>query len=242
MVGSDLIFVIRALSKRRTGVGTGFELCIPTLAIRSGEIVLIKGESGSGKSTLLDLLAMALKPDRATLFRFTLPNGPQADIANLWHQDDTDKLTQLRRDHIGYVLQTGGLLSFLTVRENITLVCRLAGHSAWDKVENLAERLDIKRQLDKRPGQLSVGERQRATIARALVHRPRVVLADEPTASVDPVNAERILRLFLDLVDHFGLTAVIASHNWKDIGSIAPRVLQHKIEREGAVIRSFFWD
>jgi putative ABC transport system ATP-binding protein len=237
-----LIFAIRDLHKRRMGIGAGFELCIPKLNIRSGEVVLLRGESGSGKSTLLDILAMALKLDKAAQFWFRPYNRRQVDIADLWHREDTDELTRIRRDHIGYILQTGGLFSFLTVRENIALVCRLVGQPVRSNIEDLAERLGIIRQLDKLPGQLSVGERQRATIVRALVHHPKVVLADEPTASVDPVNGKNIMELFLDLVKYFGLTAVIVSHDWKNIGGSEPRLLQHQIEREGNVIRSFFWD
>ena len=241
-VSSDCLFAIRDLHKLRHVAGTGFELYVPNFTIRPGEIMLVKGPSGSGKSTFLDILAMALKPDRAELFRFALQKRADVDVNDLWRQGDADELSRLRRQHIGYVLQTGGLMSFLTVRENIEFVCRLVGCMIQDKVEVLAEQLGIRAQLDKLPAQLSVGERQRATIARALVHRPKVVLADEPTASVDPVNAKRILRLFLDLVEQSGSTAIVASHDVKDIGGRELYALRHRIEKRGEVIRSFFWN
>jgi putative ABC transport system ATP-binding protein len=242
MCSHDPVFAIRDLRKKRVGRGAGFELCVPHLIIQAGEIALLKGMSGCGKSTLLDILAMALKPDEASLFRISPYIGLNVDIGSLWLRSRTDQLDRLRSEHIGYVLQTGGLLSFLTVRENIELVCRLADKTTGCEIEDLAERLGIADQLDKIPGELSVGERQRATIARALIHHPKIILADEPTASLDPLTAEMILRLFLELVGRYGLTAVIAVHEWKEIDGIAPKQLKHKIEREEAVTRSFFWN
>jgi putative ABC transport system ATP-binding protein len=140
------------------------------------------------------------------------------------------------------VLQTGGLLPFLTARENIALSCRLLGTDPAGIIERLAERLGIAAQLDKHPGQLSVGERQRVAIARAMAHRPSVLLADEPTASVDPVNAAAILDLLLELVRQAGVTAVIASHDWHPERIPGVQVLGHRIERDGETTRSLFWN
>jgi putative ABC transport system ATP-binding protein len=103
-------------------------------------------------------------------------------------------------------------------------------------VPELAERLGISRQLDKFPAQLSVGERQRVAIARALVHRPNVVLADEPTASVDPLNAAAILQVLLELVERFGTTTVIASHDWQGIAGL--QALEFRLERDGSLTRA----
>ncbi|TVQ86051.1 MAG: ATP-binding cassette domain-containing protein [Chromatiaceae bacterium] len=242
MSASRPIYVCRGLGKRRADGGTAFELLIPELRIRAGEVVILRGASGSGKSTLLDLLALALRPDQAEQFCFRPPERELSDLWRLWQAHDQDGLGRLRAGHIGYVLQTGGLLSFLTARENIGLSCRLLGRDPGGLVERLAERLGIAPLLDQLPGRLSVGERQRVAIARALAHRPSVVLADEPTASVDPLNAARILDLFLDLVRQSGACAVIASHDWTPRGSPGVRVLQHRLERVGEVTRSLFWD
>jgi putative ABC transport system ATP-binding protein len=241
MAPSPPVFHCRGLVKRRVAAGAGFELRVPELRIRPGEIVLLRGTSGCGKSTLLDLLALALKPDGAEVFTFRPEHQDATDLLPLWKRGDLDRLGRLRGPNVGYVLQTGGLLSFLTARENIALSCRLLGRDPGQLIERLAERLGITAQLDRLPGSLSVGERQRVAIARAMAHRPSVVLADEPTASVDPVNAEAILGLLLELVRQAGVTAVIASHDWQPGPGDGVRVLDHRIERDGALTRSLFW-
>jgi putative ABC transport system ATP-binding protein len=245
MSPSNPVYACRDLLKRRqagTGAGSvGFELRVPSLRIRPGEVVVLRGASGSGKSTLLDLLALALKPDGGESFGFRPEHLESTDLLRLWGRNDLDGLGRLRAAHIGYVLQTGGLLPFLSARENITLSCRLLGRDPGGRIERLAERLGISAQLDKRPGQLSVGERQRVAIARAMAHRPSVVLADEPTASVDPVNAVAIRELFLDLVQRSGVTAVIAAHDWDPSAFPGVQVLEHRIERAGDMALSLFW-
>lgn len=183
---AEPVFTLRGLCRHYSGGGTDFELWVPSLKVKAGELVVLKGASGSGKSTLLDILALVSRPDRVADFRFVPGLGPGMDVARLWSEGRWDTLSQLRGEHIGYILQVGGLLSFLTVRENMGLSCRLLGRPSLRAVLELAERLSISHQLDKFPAQLSVGERQRVAIARALAHRPKVVLADEPTASVDP--------------------------------------------------------
>lgn len=241
MAVSPPVYLCQGLTKRREGGGTAFELTVPELRIAPGELVVLKGPSGCGKSTLLDLLALSLRPNQAGSFYFRPEHHGSTDLWRLWESGDMDGLGRLRGTYIGYVLQTGGLLSFLTVRENIALSCRLLGRDPRGGVERLAERLDIAAQLDKRPGQLSVGERQRVAIARALAHRPTVVLADEPTASVDPLNASHILELFLELVRQSGACAIIASHDWQPELTPGVRVLKHQIERAGNLTRSLFW-
>lgn len=242
MAPSPPVYSCEGLVKRRAAAGAGFELRVPNLHIRAGEICVLQGASGSGKSTLLDLLAMALKPDAADGFSFRPQNRDATDLRRLWRRHDLDGLGRLRGRHLGYVLQTGGLLSFLTARENIGLSCRLLGRAAGGLVERLAERLGIVQQLDKYPAQLSVGERQRVAIARAMAHRPSVVLADEPTASVDPLNAAAILELLLELVRGAGVTAVIATHDWRPQRLPGVRVLSHRVERAEGWTRSLFWD
>jgi putative ABC transport system ATP-binding protein len=234
---------IRNLVKRRAAGASVFELHVPQLTISSGETVVLKGVSGSGKSTLLDILAMALRPDTSQTFELTLPGHAGADVAALWQRGAIDRISSLRGRHIGYVLQTGGLLPFLTVRENIGLPGRLYRRDSSADIQHLSERLGIAHLLAKQPAQLSVGERQRVAIARALAHRPDIVLADEPTASVDPVNADIIFQLFLELVQQLGSAAVIASHDWQRLEKNSGyRILQHHIEQDGTVTRSSFWN
>jgi len=240
MLQSDPIFSIQGLRKRRIGGGAAFELCVPFLTVHSGEIVVLRGVSGSGKSTLLDVLSMALRPDKTEFFMFSPKTGYSIDVGESWRRKNIHNLWKFRGEYMGYVLQTGGLLSFLTARENIALSCRLLGQPFRHAVDRLAARLNITEQLDRFPKDLSVGERQRVAIARALVHRPSVVLADEPTASLDPLNARSIIDLFLELVDHFGIAAIIATHDWHPNQSGNVVILNPHIERDGQVTRSSF--
>jgi putative ABC transport system ATP-binding protein len=194
--------------RRGTGTSGEFALLIPHFAVAPGEAIAITGPSGSGKSTLLDMLALALKPDTAKRFSIA-----EVDAALLWQRDRADALARLRAGTLGYVLQQGGLLPFLSVRQNILLPQRLAGRIDPARLAALADRLGITDQLDKKPAALSVGQRQRAAIARALAHRPGIVLADEPTASVHPEMADTILALLVDTARESGAALVLATHD-----------------------------
>ncbi|WP_338486645.1 ABC transporter ATP-binding protein [Pseudomonas trivialis] len=197
-----------AVHKSR-GVGSQrYSLVIPALALRAGEQVAIVGPSGCGKSTLLDLLALVLAPDQVGRFEFH-----QQDIGGLWRADRQSALAALRSRHLGYVLQTGGLLGFLDVRGNIALPRQLLGLEDDGSVARLAEQLGISDQMGKSPAALSVGQRQRVSCARALAHAPQLVLADEPTASLDPLNAERVMQALLDRAREQRAACVIATHD-----------------------------
>ncbi|AYF51678.1 ABC transporter ATP-binding protein [Pseudomonas sp. 13B_2.1_Bac1] len=199
---------LSAVHKSR-GVGSQrYSLVIPALALRAGEQVAIVGPSGCGKSTLLDLLALVLAPDQVGQFDFH-----QQDIAALWRADQQSTLAELRSRHLGYVLQTGGLLGFLDVRSNIALSRQLLGLKDDGSVARLAAQLEISDQLMKKPAALSVGQRQRVSCARALAHAPQLVLADEPTASLDPLNAERVMHALLAQAREHRAACVIATHD-----------------------------
>jgi putative ABC transport system ATP-binding protein len=202
----------------------GFLLNVPELVIRKGEKVALVGFSGCGKSTLLDLLALVLRPDSAREFAFFALGGEPMDVTGAWSRKDLNGLARARMQHMGYVLQTGGLLPFLTVRDNIGLIRRGLGLPVENAVESVADRLGIGRQLEKLPGRLSVGERQRVAIARAMAHEPSVVIADEPTASLDPINSEQIMDMFTSLADEYGATLVLATHEW---GQVEKRGFRH---------------
>ena len=202
------MLTLSAVHKSR-GVGSQrYSLVIPALALRAGEQVAIVGPSGCGKSTLLDLLALVLAPDQAGHFEFNA-----IDIGSLWRADQQSRLAQLRSQHLGYVLQTGGLLGFLDVRGNIALSRQLLGLKDDGSVARLAEQLEISDQLAKKPSALSVGQRQRVSCARALAHAPQLVLADEPTASLDPLNAERVMHALLAQAHEHRAACVIATHD-----------------------------
>ena len=210
----------------------GFVLSIPELTISRGEKVALVGFSGCGKSTLLDLLAMILRPDTAGEFAFINERGEPLDVNAAWKRKDLDLLASRRMTHLGYVLQTGGLLPFISVRDNIGLSREGLGLPVRDAVEKIAERLGIGRHLEKFPAQLSVGERQRVAIARAMVHEPSVVLADEPTASLDPINAEEIMSLFAGLAEDKGVTLILGTHDWGGVVKRGFRRIEFDIQQD----------
>ncbi|TDF79860.1 ABC transporter ATP-binding protein [Pseudomonas sp. H9] len=196
---------------------------LDSLQLRQGEICAITGESGCGKSTLLEAIGLLLAPQ--ALGRYHL--GPETlDVAQLLAADRQTELAAVRSRQLGFVLQNGGLLPFLTVRENINLPRRmlgLSGHS--DAVGKAIDVLRLGPLLDKLPQALSIGERQRVACVRAIAHEPRLLLADEPTAALDPLNARRLFELLLSLVSELGLSALVVSHDWALIDSFGlPRM------------------
>ena len=221
--------------KRYEAGGAQFRLDVPRLDIVQGAKVAFIGESGSGKSTLLELLAMILRPTESGRFTFC-PNqqGETLDIAGAWGCNDVDQLSDLRSRHIGYVLQSGGLLPYLTVRENINLSRRLLRGPSEDVAEHWASRLRIDAQLGKKPAELSVGQQQRVAIARALAHDPSILIADEPTAAIDPMNAARIMDLMVSLVDDLGVTLIVASHAHRLMQEAGLEMIDHRLEASAA--------
>jgi putative ABC transport system ATP-binding protein len=177
---------------------------------------------------------MILMPSASRSFRFVpMRAGAPSDIDRLWDARRPDELAELRSRYIGYVLQDGGLLPYLTVRQNIDLPRRLTGLPVDAIASELASKLDIGAQLDKLPATLSVGQRQRAAIARALAHEPAVIIADEPTAAVDPVNAERIVALLVDLTAALGVTLIVATHAHDLVRRAGFTLLTHRIAAAG---------
>ncbi|WP_434773555.1 ABC transporter ATP-binding protein [Pseudomonas entomophila] len=199
---------LQGVSKTRGQGAQRYSLHVDCLELAAGTQVALVGPSGCGKSTLLDVLALVLAPDAAEGFMVG-----DVDVADLWRQRRLDPLSSLRSQAVGYVLQSGGLLGFIDVRSNIRLPRQLLGLDEDGSVERLARTLDVHDQLDKKPAALSLGQRQRVSCARALVHGPRLLLADEPTAALDPVNAARVMDLLLHEVQTRMVTCVIATHD-----------------------------
>jgi putative ABC transport system ATP-binding protein len=198
----------------RRGIGAqSFTVEIPHLRIERGEMLAVTGESGSGKSTILELLGLIAEPLPDSSFDLIGADGTRSDIARLWRRWDRRELARLRARSIGFVLQTGGLLPYLSVRDNLLINRRLLGLPLLDPIlDDMVERLEIGNLLRKKPGQLSIGQTQRAAIGRALAHAPVLLLADEPTSALDTRLADRVMALLIDLVGQFGVTAVIATH------------------------------
>ena len=224
-----LIYHLRDVVKTREAEGVAFRLRIPSLQIAMGEKIALIGESGCGKSTLLDMLTFILQPSAVGAFRFRPEHdGESLDIQAYWKNGKLNELGDLRKRHIGYVIQTGGLLPYLTVRDNMNLCRSVLGLRPDGMVEHLAEELGITSHLDKLPDALSTGERQRVAIGRAVAHRPSIVIADEPTASLDPYAAEKVMSLFLELAEEFNITVILASHAWRHIKQLGMRRLNHR--------------
>jgi putative ABC transport system ATP-binding protein len=227
-----LIYHLRDVVKTRESEGVAFRLSVPSLQIAQGEKIALIGESGCGKSTLLDMLSFILQPSETGAFRFRPISCDQPlDVGLHWKKLDQNYLGDLRRRHIGYVMQTGGLLPYLSVRDNMNLSRHVLGLEEDGTVEELARELGIARHLDKLPDALSTGERQRVAIGRALAHYPSIVIADEPTASVDPIAAEKIMSLFIGLVEDLKITVIVASHAWRHIKQLNLRRLSHHTRR-----------
>lgn len=174
----------------------------------ASQIVALMGPSGSGKSTLLNLLAGILVAERGAIS--LVVDGETIEYRGL----SSEALARLRRRHIGYVFQFFNLVPTLTVRENVLLPLELNDRADLaDEAMNRLASLDLSDRLDDFPAHLSGGERQRTAIARALAHRPRLVLADEPTGNLDAVNADRVVELLVREVKALGSTLVMATHN-----------------------------
>ena len=183
--------------------------------IAQGRLTAVMGPSGSGKSTLMHILAGLDKPTSGDV------SVAGVDISGL---DDTE-LTKLRRDHIGFIFQFFNLLPMLTAAENIALPLKLAGDKpdpAW--LEQLVEQVGLSERLTHRPAELSGGQQQRVAVARALVSRPSVMFADEPTGNLDSTTSGEILALLRDSVDTLGQTTVMVTHD-AHAAAIADRVL-----------------
>jgi putative ABC transport system ATP-binding protein len=176
-----------------------------TLDIRPGEFVALLGSSGSGKSTLLNLLAGLDRPTSGAI------HVKGRDLAAL----DSVELARYRRDTVGMVFQSFNLLPRMTLEENVELPLRLADVERGEREARVAESLERVRlggRRKHRPTELSGGEQQRGALARALVNRPAILFADEPTGNLDSVNGEQILSLLKEIQSSLGMTIIMVTH------------------------------
>ena len=238
------VYSLKNVVKQRIVENAGFRLCVPSLEIEAGENIALVGHSGCGKSTLMDMLALILRPDESDQFGISPVDGKSDKVDKLWQVNNQDRLAQVRRQHIGYVLQSGGLLSYLTVRENIELPRKLLKLADDDSISSISRVLGIHRQLDKLPGLLSAGERQRVAFARALSHRPSILLADEPTAALDPITARKIMAVVMELIKGLKITLITASHDWAHVYKMELRILDQEAGpiEQGRIYQSTFRD
>lgn len=239
-----VVYSLKNVSKERLIDGVGFRLLVPNIQIHAEENIALIGHSGCGKSTLLDMLALILRPDKSDNMNLHPVHGDSHDVAQLWQGDRYSQLSQIRKQHIGYVLQSGGLLPYLTVRENIELPRRLLDLPDDDSIDSISKVLGISRQLDKLPGLLSAGERQRAAFARALSHRPSILIADEPTAALDPITAHKIMAVVMEVIRGLKITLITASHDWAHVYKMELRTLKQEAKalEGGKIYQSSFSD
>jgi len=189
-----------------------------SLHINKGEVVSIVGPSGAGKTTLLQIIGTLDKADSGTVYI----NG--VDISGM----NKNKLSEFRNKNIGFVFQFHQLLPEFTAIENVMIPAYIAGLSqseAKKKAEELLKFMGLTDRATHKPAELSGGEKQRVAVARALINNPEVILADEPSGSLDSKNKEELHQLFFQLRDRFGQTFVIVTHD-ETLASITDRTIR----------------
>jgi len=206
----ELINIKKQYGKNEAAV---YALKDVNLTIERGEIVVILGPSGSGKSTLLHILGAL---DRVTDGTIKIN---KEDITNL----KEEQLTKIRRDRIGFVFQDYGLLPNLTAAQNIELGAKLSKEPMI--IDELIQAVELKGHRDKFPSQMSGGEQQRVSIARALAKKPEVLFCDEPTGSLDEETGKKVLSILQKVNKELGTTLVIVTHNPGIVG-IAHRIIK----------------
>lgn len=200
------------------------------LAVSRGEIVSIVGPSGAGKTTLLQILGTLDKPDSGSV----LVDG--MDVSKL----SSDQMSGFRNKHIGFIFQFHQLLPEFTALENVIIPALIGGtdfKKANQRAKELLDYLQLTDRLEHKPSELSGGEKQRIAVARALINNPSLILADEPSGSLDTQNKEELHKLLFDLRDKFGLTEVIVTHD-RELAKICDRTIEMKDGRIGGVKRS----
>jgi putative ABC transport system ATP-binding protein len=178
------------------------------LSVSAGDLTALLGPSGSGKTTLLLCISLILEPTAGTI---VFDGNPI--YLNGW--TDTD-LRRLRREKVGFIFQTPNLIPFLTVRENVLFPLELVGitgHKAEARVMELLEYMEIAQRRNYLPALLSGGEQQRVSVARALANRPKVILADEPTAALDTVRGKKIMELLKKIAREHQTAVITVTHD-----------------------------
>lgn len=211
----DVMRLEKVVVERQKGAEV-FRVEIPSFIVRSGDKIALTGQSGGGKTTFLEALSLIKRPIRAERFTLTGGDGETADLARLAQTYGDvayrDRTAHWRALDVHMSPQRGGLLPFLTARGNIDArpAIAAAGGRSFDAIVSA---LGIRDVLERRPSALSTGQQQRIAIARAAIGRPVVILADEPTAALDPTNAEAALALLTSVAASNGAALVIATHD-----------------------------
>jgi len=195
------------------------------LDIMKGEIVSIVGPSGAGKTTLLQILGTLDKPNAGEVL------VDNVDFSRLGEKE----LAAFRNKHIGFIFQFHQLLPEFTALENVMIPALIAGKDQKETIQKAKEilvYLKLTERMEHKPNELSGGEKQRVAVARALINDPSLILADEPSGSLDSKNKEELHKLLFDLRDKFGLTIVIVTHD-KELAALSDRVIEM---RDGQIL------
>jgi putative ABC transport system ATP-binding protein len=217
----DIILRARGVWKRyrQDGVETP-ALHGVDFTVRRGQFISIMGPSGCGKSTLLHILGLMLRPTAAE--ELTLDGANTLGI-------NQSEMTRLRREKIGFVFQRFNLLEMLTAEDNLKLAMKIKGRikNYDDRVREMLDLVGLPDKVKSKPHQMSIGQQQRLAIARALVHQPALLLADEPTGNLDSANADRILELIKACHIKYNQTIIMVTHN-PDLAKRADLVIYMK--------------
>jgi lipoprotein-releasing system ATP-binding protein len=183
-----------------------------TFSIEKGEFVLIVGSSGSGKSTLLNMIGLLDRPTNGTI------HIDGIDTTNL----SDNNISSFRNNKLGFIFQFSNLLTDLTVFENVLLPRQIAGSkdSAEKDAMELLKAVGIEDQINKRANKISGGQAQRVAIARGLINKPSIVLADEPTGNLDSVTSEKIIRLMKSMAKNLNQTFIVVTHDREHFGDV----------------------
>lgn len=203
------------------------------LKVDEGEFLAIMGPSGCGKSTLLHIIGGLLRPTAGNVF---------IDGVDITRLNDAER-TELRRKYLAYVFQRFNLLPTLTAQDNILLVKRIHSNGFYgiERMREVLDMLGLTQKLLHRPTELSIGEQQRVAIARAILSNRKVILADEPTGSLDSENARMVLRMLQELNTRYNQTIVMITHD-ADAASMANRIIQMRDGRVLHRVENLFYD
>jgi len=210
------LVAVQNLQKSYPSSGGGTEMIVNVPSFNMGEKdqLAFQGSSGSGKTTFLHLLAGVLLPD----------SGQITFLGQGIHLMNESQRDQLRLNQIGYVFQSFNLLNGFNCLENLLLGMELKGNPDRDHAESLLKAVGLGNRIDYLPHQLSIGQQQRVAVARALVNRPKLVLADEPTGNLDPENTDRSLQLLRSLCEEWGSALVLVSHDPRVIAQFEKQI------------------
>ncbi len=190
-----------------------------TLDVKKGEIVSVVGPSGAGKTTMLQIIGTLMKPDSGEI------HINNEDITQL----KAKKLAQFRNRNIGFVFQFHNLLPEFTALENICIPAFIAGQKSKKEIiedaRKLMQFLNLEQRAEHKPGEMSGGEQQRVAVARALINKPAIVLADEPSGNLDTENKQALHKLFFSLRNEYQQTFVIVTHN-DDLAQMSDRIIR----------------